>query len=66
MSKRGKDRDAKGTIQQKSNGYKLRTTNDLQLLCMILDGDAPLRDRVKRTIELHLGKINTMKVGDND
>jgi hypothetical protein len=43
-------------IKQRSNGYKIRSTNDLLLLSMILDEDSVLKERIMRFMEAQLGK----------
>lgn len=43
-------------------GFKVRSTNDLQLLAMILDEDPLLRERVLRFLEGQLGKRALIKV----
>lgn len=43
-------------------GYKVRSTNDLQLLSMILDEEPLLRERVLRFLEAQLGKRVAVKV----
>lgn len=40
-------------------GKKIRTSDDLELLRIILDDNGPLRDRVLRFIEKSLGKDAT-------
>ena len=63
--KKGTD-DKPTQMKQKANGYKLRTTNDLLLLSMILDEDIPLRERVMRFMEAQLGKSQVVRTKDRD
>ena len=44
---------------------KVRTSDDLEMLSMILAEDPPLRERVLRLLELQLGKRTLIKVGTN-
>jgi hypothetical protein len=46
-------------------GFKVRSNNDLKLISLILDGDPALRERVLRFMELHLGKKELIKVGED-
>jgi hypothetical protein len=62
--KDGDDSKKKGVLQQ-AGGYKIRTTNDLLLVSMILDGDPPLRERVLHYLEQQLGKRSLLKVGED-
>lgn len=50
---------------EKKGGYRIRTTNDLLLVSMVLDEDPALRERVVTFLEHHLGKRKLMKVEDD-
>jgi hypothetical protein len=59
-------RDEKKTgKKEKVGGYKIRTTNDLLLISMVLDEDPVLRDRVVTFLEHQLGKRALIKVNDD-
>jgi hypothetical protein len=58
MARRDKKSNEPVVMKQKVSGYKLRTTNDLLLLSMILDEDVALRERIMRFMEAQLGKKN--------
>jgi hypothetical protein len=66
MAKKSENTGPAPQMKQKANGYKLRTTNDLLLLSMILDDDAPLREKVMRFMEAQLGKAHGGKSKDRD
>jgi hypothetical protein len=56
-------KEAKGDVKAVKPGFKVRTTNDLQLVSMILDEDPLLREKVLRLMEQQLGKRQLVKAG---
>ncbi len=65
MSRGGNEkRQEKAAPSQRAGGYKIRTTNDLLLISMILDDDPYLRERVLAILEQHMGRRKLLKVGD--
>jgi hypothetical protein len=60
------DKASSGKSSSIKPGFKVRTSDDLQLLSMILDENPALRQKVLRYVEMQLGKKERLNAKDED